>query len=77
MDFRHNYLRQKRLHFKNSFRDFPGGPVVENPSYNAGDMDSIPRWGTRILHTVKQRNPRAATRESKCTTMNTQHSQKN
>ena len=24
------------------FRDFPGGPVVKNPSANAGDMNSIP-----------------------------------
>ena len=23
-------------------RDFPGGPVVKNPPYKAGDMGSIP-----------------------------------
>ena len=27
--------------------DFPGGPVVKNSPSNAGDMDSIPGWGTR------------------------------
>ena len=25
--------------------DFPGGPVVKNPSANAGDMGSIPNLG--------------------------------
>ena len=30
--------------------DFPGGPVVENPSANAGDVSSIPGAGTKILH---------------------------
>ena len=26
-------------------RDFPGGPVVKNPPYNAGDAGSIPGRG--------------------------------
>ena len=26
-------------------RDFPGGPVVMNPSANAGDMNLIPDFG--------------------------------
>ena len=29
-------------------RDFPGGPVVKNPPYNAGDTGSIPSQGTKI-----------------------------
>ena len=28
--------------------DFPGGPVVKNPSCNAGDMGSVPGQGTKI-----------------------------
>ena len=27
--------------FKKPFRDFPGGPVVENPPSNAGDVGLI------------------------------------
>ena len=30
--------------------DFPGGPMVENPSYNAGNVGSVPGWGTKISH---------------------------
>ena len=30
-------------------RDFPGGPVVKNPSANAGDMGLIPGLGTKPL----------------------------
>ena len=34
--------------------EFPGGPVVKNPSSNAGDVSSIPRQGTKIPHAVGQ-----------------------
>ena len=34
--------------------DFPGGPVIKNPPSNAGDMGSIPVWGTKIIHAVGQ-----------------------
>ena len=47
-------------------RDFPGGPVVKNPPSNAGDMGSIPGWGTKIPHAVGQLSPRAATTELAC-----------
>ena len=30
------------------FRDFPGGPVVKNLPYNAGDMGSISGWGSKF-----------------------------
>ena len=36
---------------------FPGGPVV---SGSAGDMSSIPGWGTKILHAMGQLNPSTA-----------------
>ena len=29
-------------------RDFPGGPVIKNLPLNAGDVASIPGWGTKI-----------------------------
>ena len=32
---------------KKKFRDFSGGPVVENAPCNAEDMGSIPGQGTR------------------------------
>ena len=44
---------------------FPGGPVVKNPPHNAGDISSIPDWGTKIPHAREQlESPLAATRES-------------
>ena len=43
-DFYPNYV-------KNSYRDFPCGPVVK--TFNAGVTGLIPGWGTKIPH-VKQ-----------------------
>ena len=40
----HNF----NLKFKNW--DFPGGPVVKNLPYNAGDTGSIPGQGTKFPH---------------------------
>ena len=37
--------------------DFPGGPVVKNPPFNAGDRGSIPGWGTKISHAAGKLNP--------------------
>ena len=34
--------------------DFPGGLVVKNPSFNAGDMGLIPGQGTRIPFAMEQ-----------------------
>ena len=47
-------------------RDFPGGPVVKNPLYNAGDMGSIPGQGTMISHTSEQLSLCTTTRVSVC-----------
>ena len=33
--------------FKNSYEDFPGGPVVKGPPFNAGYEGSIPGQGTK------------------------------
>ena len=37
-----------------SIRDFRGGPVVKDPFSIAGDVSSIPGWGTKILHAKGQ-----------------------
>ena len=49
-----------------SHSDFPGGPVVKNPSSNAGDTGSIPGQGTKIPHAIGQLSPRISTREPTC-----------
>ena len=51
---------------KATVRDFPGGPVVKNPPYNAGDAGSIPGQGTKIPHAAGQLSPRATTAEPVC-----------
>ena len=33
-------------------RDFPGGPVVKNLPFTAGDVGSIPGQQTKIPHVV-------------------------
>ena len=43
--------------------DFPGGPVIKNTPYSAGDTGSIPCQGTKIPHAVGQLSPRATTTE--------------
>ena len=48
---------------KKEWRDFPGGPVVKNPPYNAGDAGLIPGQGTKIPHAVEQLSPHATTTE--------------
>ena len=48
------------------FQDFPGGPVVKNPSCDAGETGSTPGWGTKIPHAVGQPSPHATTREPVC-----------
>ena len=43
---------------------FPGGSVVKNPPCNAGDMGSIPGWGTKIPHAMEQISPQATSTET-------------
>ena len=47
-------------------RDFPGGPVVKNPPYNAGDVGLIPGQGTKTPHAVGQLSLHATTTELVC-----------
>ena len=42
---------------------FPGGPVVKNSLGNAGDLGSIPGWGTKIPHALEQLSPCTTTTE--------------
>ena len=44
-------------------RDFPGGPVVKNTPYNAGDAGSIPGQGTKIPYAMGQLSPSTTTTE--------------
>ena len=50
---------------KEERRGFPGGPGVENPSRNAGDVGSTPGRGTKIPHASGQLSPCATTGEPK------------
>ena len=43
--------------------NFPGGPVVKNPSCSAGNTDSIPGLRTKIAHGVGQLSPYATSTE--------------
>ena len=56
-----NYFRGGT--FKNLIQDFPGGPVVKNPSSNGGDVGLVPGQGTKIPHASGQLSPRYATTE--------------
>ena len=43
--------------------DFPDGGVIENLPSNAGDVDSMPGWGTKSPHASGHLSPGAATTE--------------
>ena len=45
----------------NVAQDFPGGPVVKNPPYNAGDAGSIPGRRTKIPHATEKLSPCSST----------------
>ena len=50
------------------FKTEGGGPVVKNPPSNAGDVGSIPGWGTKLPPAAGQLSPRATTKEALCAT---------
>ena len=53
-----------RIQVKNTrFRDFPGGPVVKNPPYNAGDAGLIPGPGNKFPQAAWQLSLCAKTAE--------------
>ena len=45
------------------FGNFPGGPVVKNPSCSAGNLGSISGGGTKIPHGGEQLSPHATATE--------------
>ena len=52
--------------YKKLKRNLPGGPVIKNPPRNAGDLSSIPVWGTKIPHAVEQLSLHATTEPTQC-----------
>ena len=60
------YQKSMGNYLKDLSRDFPGGPVVKNPPYNAGDAGSIPGQGTKIPHTAGQLSLQGTTTELMC-----------
>ena len=48
---------------KKKKRDLPGGPVVKNPPFNAGEMGSFPGCGTRVPYTMEQLSLSSTTTE--------------
>ena len=55
----------KREQSRRNLRDFLGSSVVKNPPSNAGEVGSIPGWGTEISHGKRQLSSRTATTEPK------------
>ena len=49
--------------YRSRVGDFPGGPVVKNPTSHAGDKGLIPGQGSKIPNTPGQLSPRTTTRE--------------
>ena len=47
-------------------REFPGGPVAKNPPCNAGDVGSIPGWGTKIPRIAEWISPCPTTTQPAC-----------
>ena len=62
----HKILSPIKSMIKIENRGFPGGPVVKNLPYNAGDDGSMPGQGTKIPHAAGKLSPRAATTELAC-----------
>ena len=45
--------------------DFPGGPVIKICTPSAGDMGSVPGWGTEIPHGKKKKKKRKKKKRKK------------
>ena len=57
-------------------RDFPGGPMIQNPPSNAGNVGSIPCQETKMPHAEGQLNPRTPQLGSSRAITKTPHRQK-
>ena len=53
----------KIVHLKNWWWDFPGGPLVKNLPSNAGEVGSIPGWGTKIPYAAGELSLHTTTTE--------------
>ena len=62
----HKILSPIKSMIKIENRGFPGGPVVKNLPYNAGDVGSIPGRGTEIPHAMGQLSSCTSTKEPVC-----------
>ena len=51
---------------KNDGKGLPCGPVVKNLPCSAGDVGSIPVWGTKIPCAIKQVSLHTATEDPVC-----------
>ena len=51
---------------KNKSQDFPGGSVIHSLFRSAGDVGSIPVWGTKIPCAIKQVSLHTATEDPVC-----------
>ena len=60
---RYEYGKEITLLNKDSYWDFPGGPVVKNLPSNAGNVCLIPGWGIKMPHAAGQLSPHTATTE--------------
>ena len=58
------FSREKHHLKKKQVRDLPGGPVVKDPPFNAGDAGSVPGQGTKITHAMGQLSPCTTTTEA-------------
>ena len=63
---KHNSISPSQKNNREKIGNFPGAPVVKNPSCNPGDMGSTPGWGTKIPQATEQLSLHATTRESVC-----------
>jgi len=54
------------LQLKMMARDFHSGPVVKSLPRSAGDVGSIPAWGTKIPCAIKQVSLHSATEDPVC-----------
>ena len=52
-----------KINLRDIILDFPSGPVVNNLSSNAEDVDSIPGQGTKIPWSTRQLSPWATATE--------------
>ena len=57
-------------------RDFPGGPIIQNPPSNAGNVGSIPCQETKMPHAKGQLSPRTPQLGSSRAITKTPHRQK-